>query len=49
MSQAEREAYAKGPQAFSGTSCISCQRAEGAQLSRMSRIWKDFIREIGKV
>jgi error-prone DNA polymerase len=37
MTDAQRRSYGRSPEAFNGTQCLTCQRREGAALSRYSR------------
>ncbi|WP_081686060.1 DNRLRE domain-containing protein [Candidatus Solirubrobacter pratensis] len=38
MTDAQRRAYARSEEAFDGAMCLSCQRSQGAELSRLSRL-----------
>jgi large repetitive protein len=41
MTDAERRAYANSPEAFNGTMCLTCQRAQGGALALLSRWYKE--------
>jgi hypothetical protein len=43
MTDAERAAYARSAEAIDGTMCLTCQRSQGAPLSRLSQqLAKEF-------
>ncbi|PKQ25462.1 MAG: hypothetical protein CVT64_09655 [Actinobacteria bacterium HGW-Actinobacteria-4] len=43
MTLAQRIAYARSPQAFQGTLCLTCQRAQGGVLAHLSRQYKKML------
>jgi hypothetical protein len=40
MTDEQRRAYARSPEAFDRTRCLTCQRSQGGVLSRLSRWYK---------
>ena len=45
MTPQERAAYARSPESLNGTQCLTCQRREGAELSRYSMEQKSLLRD----